>query len=979
MAQAAPTAPISDVRPDCPEPSQPHFLGLGLYLLGERDPDEATGSFVKTLYFCLLYLPVLAWRAYRVEPTDDGWRYLARVPVSGQARVFSLIATFAILGGSGYIAADMYRNTPAAIASRKLAEADRLAAEGRIGDAAKLLSELARWSVLPAGRASSRLEQLLDDPASRSDPEGRGVAFREAVTLQRTGRWQGSAQSLHDRGLSLARETAEKDPRGAWAILDAIAPLASQDQEAEAGFRHELLEKVVAAEPSNAEWASRLAVEYESRNQLDRAERVLSPLRANLGELEGARVLGLCDARANRVDQAVPLLRSYARNRLERLGQAEARLRTLARAAQERVIGELKNRRVYDFDYEGYQRADMPGKEAILNGFLEQRLKGDPELSRAQEAVVAESPVVAVVIELGMLLLQQAQGQADPSARKAILDEAESSFLAVSRMAGEKAEVQLNLAQVYYWQGKTAEGRKLVDEVLRARNRDPALLLQVASMLRDVGSNSEARALAEEGYEHATDSQVKDNCATLRGVMGDEVEDRILWLRRARSNHPFVKALLSSDLARQAIEQGNEELAVANLREAAALYDAMPESPSTLNNGSIALRELAALTGDAAALERAGTKIEKAVALEPGNSLTMMTASSTLLEAGLRDIIGRSVDLRLIKAPAALELFGFLAKDESEREALAAQLRSHPVVNRALALMDKVMVLAPRNPHSYASPTRILAYREDSERLRRILNRLDSVDLDLGDEIKKARATYAGQKEDELRGRAKAALSRFEALLPVARAKGGPTFAVAASFVLSSRIYAARHGLAVDRDALVALAEEAFAASPSLSSRQALERALLFRASDRLARAEPGFARLRDQFVRADAAELLEASVLSPGSKFRDLALKDADVLRVIDFARDSYAASPRFSSGPRSWALLRARYPEVATDVAKSYLGYEASRIAEAIDAKLQPYDAAAVLEAYWAALMQDKESEGLRILSEARARGVPISIEMP
>ena len=73
MAQSAPATQASEVPPDCPEPPLSHFLGFGLYLLGDRDPDEESGSFVRTLYFCLMYLPVLALRAYRVAPTDDGW------------------------------------------------------------------------------------------------------------------------------------------------------------------------------------------------------------------------------------------------------------------------------------------------------------------------------------------------------------------------------------------------------------------------------------------------------------------------------------------------------------------------------------------------------------------------------------------------------------------------------------------------------------------------------------------------------------------------------------------------------------------------------------------------------------------------------------------------------------------------------------------------------------------------------------------
>jgi tetratricopeptide (TPR) repeat protein len=981
MAQPAPATPVSDLRADCPEPPQYNFLGFGLYLFGERDPDEETGSFVRTLYLCLMYLPVLALRSYRVEPTDDGWRYLERVPVSRTARVFSLIATLGILGGLGYVSADAYWNSPEGIASRKLAEADRLATAGHVGEAARLLAEVARGPSLQARTSSKRLATLLDEPSSRADPEGRGVAFREAVAVQKAGRWPGSAESLHESGVTLARDTAPSDPRGAWAILDAIAPLASRGQEAESesALRHELLEKVVAAEPSNVEWASRLAVDYESRNQMDRAEKVLSPLREKLGDLEGARILGLADARANRFDQALPLLRAYTKDRLERLGQAEARLRSLYRGIEERVVGQLKGQRVFDFNYDGYHRADMNGKQTILNEYLDMKIKGDPEVTRAREALVAESPVVPVALELGMLLLQRAQMQADPSARKSMLEEAEATFLAISRMVGERAEVQLSLAQVYYWQGKHEEGRKLFDEVLRARNRDPAVLLEVADMLRNLGSHSEARVLAEEGYNKATVPQVKNGCATIRGMLGEKIEDKILWLRRANPDDPFTKAILSSMLATQAIQQGNEEQAIGHLRQTVALYDAMPESPAALNNGSNALRMLANLTGDTAAIDRSVSMIEKAAALEPGNSLTLSTASEALLEAGLREIIGRAIDLKLIKSSANVHLLAYLARDESDRLASRARLRSNPVVNRALSLMEKVILLAPRNPDSYESLMRVLAYLEDAERLRRVGSRLDSVELDLGDQVKKARETYAGQDVEEMTGLTKAALLRVEPILPVARAKGGPTFALAASQVLAARMAAANYGLEVDRDPMVKLAEETFAAAPSLSSRWYLIETLLFRAAERLARADAGFARLRDRFARVESTGSLVASALSEDGPLKDLALKDADVIRAIDLVRESYAASPGYTSGARSWSLLNARYPEVARALANSYLTNESKRLEDEMVAKLKPYDSTVALNTYWAARMQNKDLEGLKILAEARERGVPISIGAP
>ncbi len=262
----------------------------------------------------------------------------------------------------------------------------------------------------------------------------------------------------------------------------------------------------------------------------------------------------------------------------------------------------------------------------------------------------------------------------------------------------------------------------------------------------------------------------------------------------ANSSEPHVKALLCSSLASQALNKGDEPTAISNLRQEIVIYDQMPESPATLNNSSTALMTLATLTGDSAAYERAGTLIARAAALEPGNSLTLTNAASALLEAGMRDVVANQIDLKMIKSSAGVDLLNFLVKDESQREDMSARLRAHSVVNRALSLMEKVILLAPRNSSSYEAGIGLLVSREDLEGLRRIRSKLQGITLDLDDDNKRAREAYAGKKDKEMQGYVKASLAKLEPILPVARAKGGPTFAALVSHVVRSRMQAPHLG-----------------------------------------------------------------------------------------------------------------------------------------------------------------------------------------
>ena len=113
------------------------------------------------------------------------------------------------------------------------------------------------------------------------------------------------------------------------------------------------------------------------------------------------------------------------------------------------------------------------------------------------------SPVVPAAPRAGNDPLASRSRSGRCQERKANLDEAEKYFVAVGNIAGETDAARLNLAQVYYWQGKHREGKALFDDVLKSGKREPKLLIGVSQMLREVGSESDARTLAEEAYNSA--------------------------------------------------------------------------------------------------------------------------------------------------------------------------------------------------------------------------------------------------------------------------------------------------------------------------------------------------------------------------------------------------------------------------------------------------------------------------------------------
>lgn len=53
--------------------------GIGFTLLGKRDEDAQTGTYVATVYFTFFFLPLFPVKSYRVRPAQKGWYFLGRV------------------------------------------------------------------------------------------------------------------------------------------------------------------------------------------------------------------------------------------------------------------------------------------------------------------------------------------------------------------------------------------------------------------------------------------------------------------------------------------------------------------------------------------------------------------------------------------------------------------------------------------------------------------------------------------------------------------------------------------------------------------------------------------------------------------------------------------------------------------------------------------------------------------------------------
>lgn len=957
-------------------PALPTVFGVGMDLYGGRDYDEHTNTCVKSRCLCVLGIPVLALGAYRVVDRPGGYLFLGSEPLSSLAKTLNCLMVCLALALGGYGGWRYYSSSPEYIAGQMLADADRHIATGEIVAAAALYGKVAEGQTSHTAQAQERLKELVAGPLRKATPEEAAAVLQVAVALQQRALPAVRQEELVDCGMAIVDAQAASHPFGAFKVLEAIGPLVPDTQRL-AKLRRQLLEQAVARNPKDPEPACALAVVYEAQGELAKCEALLMPHVSRLGDQEGARILGHLFATQGKLEQARDLLQAYTESRLTRLKVAEQAFQDAMAAAQQRLMEEIKNRKAPGFPYAKLQGASEREIERLWQDYAGPRLEADPQIKTAQEVLVRESGVVPVALELGMVLLQHGRTLPDAAARRRELEKAEETFLAVRTLTGKSDEYRLNLAQVYYWLGKHREGRQLFDEVLAAKQRQTAAMLQVAQLLREVGEQSAARTLIEEAYEKEADPRRGYQAAAARAFIPLDLDDQIAWLEKADPADSEVKALLSAARGRKAIREGKEQEAVGFLRDARDAYDRQPENPATLNNSALACLSLYHLTGDRRDFDQYVARLEKGIAQAPSHALLLGNAANALLQSGLGDILGDKIDLGALRLTSSVGLLSYVCPDEASRARLAEQVSANPKVAKARADFERLLVLAPKSVRGYSSLASLLEFMGDRQGLGALLQQLEGAELDLADGTRETLEHYAGKKDGPQREEVRSTIQRYEIALHALRGKPGRTFGVAAATLSATLIRADELGLPADADTIVRLAEEGHAASPSEGTYLALTQALSFRVNQELARRDPTFQALYTRAKRSTHPIMLLAAAVAGNAKRSEAIHANPDFQRLVAVV---LAYDHHFSARPDPWrwVLLRIANSDQAGPIAERIRADQIGELKRAITLRISPLDVSNALEFCWQQQIAGKEADGQAILKRLRQQGAPLPLEV-
>ena len=214
-----------NMKPVQKAPAMHLINGIGTRVVGRRDLDPETNSYVTTLCFCLLFVPLLPLRAYRViKSPRGGWFFLGTQPLSAFAKAWNLALLLAVIITGVTIATAVYTSRPQYIAQQRMAQAHAWVEKGQLTKAAEIYAQFVKARGLRTADAHAALKDLIDHRCVAAPGSEAAGVFRIAATLIADAPAYTSAE-LIAHGLTIVKDMGDRNLRGAVALLDVLRSL----------------------------------------------------------------------------------------------------------------------------------------------------------------------------------------------------------------------------------------------------------------------------------------------------------------------------------------------------------------------------------------------------------------------------------------------------------------------------------------------------------------------------------------------------------------------------------------------------------------------------------------------------------------------------------------------------------------------------------------------------------------------------------
>ncbi len=947
---------------------------FGLSLYGNRDFDVESGTHVKTHFVVALMIPIIALGAYRVvdDPYGSGWFFVGKHPLSKMAKFWNLLVLFLVCGLLGGVAVDAYRNDPSRLAANGLAAAKQHVIEGDWRLATDAYLDLyrrypTRFNV--AAHTGESFNHILTNVLP-------SLETREALVLLNN---MLEAKALMDKdmlvqqGTHVAAQLRETDPAAAYRLVVRLRVGNMQEPTLKV-LEHEILLDWNQTDPTALQPALLLAQEAEAAGDRSRCRALLVAAEANLGESEGARILAQIYLEEAHYQAAFPLLDRYVTPRLKSAQDAVADYNAAWNSFSEDALNRLRQGRGSQAFYDAWENADEVTQQQMINKHLALKSEKHVGLMLARKRMEEANQIVPLALELGALQLEAAKSEQGEQ-RIVLLKQAERTFVSLGGFVGEDDFYRLFLGQIKYRLGYEDEGRSILESVLRDGERSDSSLLMVAATAREIGDDSWARVLAEEAYDKAVVKSTAYEAASFRSLVATDGEDRLHWLNLSDPNNPEVVISLNEARGQQAAAAGNTDQARAFFQKALKGYEGTVASAETCNNESLVWYALFRLDGDLKHLEKSVALMDQATRLNPSHPILMQNAASSLMELGLVRLLEKQVDITSMnRSPDILDLY-ILVHDRVSLHRLRASVRESEPITRAVRLLERAMMMAPKSTDIYDRLDSYYLFLHDGENLARLHEGATLVSPDVSNAIETVNNIVRNGYPET----AEAGLMQKIDMLEAALQNQKDTKVLTETWVRCELAgFLARRPSHQPAESslqkVLALVNTAHATHPSLETAQALRNTHFLLAHQRLLAERPAYAALVQESHGMISPRTLICALLVSDHSLRAALVADPDILAASRLDQFIFATWPDRVSWS-GWAALAGTQAEIAETVRRT-VGEDPVLAAHlALMTQINPTHPEFVMRAYVAAQGAGK-TKGEAVLARAREQQIVVPL---
>ena len=965
-----------ELKPISGPPSLWTINGCGLSTYGSRDLDEETGTYIKTHCVTLLFVPILALGAYRVAKGEQGgWYFIGREPLSALAKAWNVFIVLALAGGIGAYSWNAQYNSPNAVANRSIASAQEMIANGDCVQAAQTYRRVLMGDSDRIEAARGLLLKMHEDLNVANAPLEQ---YAEVLDIEIQSRKESSGDpvglAIFEAGIAAVEKRGNENLQGAAKILKIIEPVAVDAQRYSAS-RKSVLESLVEQKPDDIALICQLAEVMESLGDVSRCVELLQPHQDKLQTNEGARILGQIYASQGKYEESYGLLKPYCDDRLPKFNAAEQRLIELAETEQQRVFDDLDRGDAPPSFYQRYDTSDEEAQSLMIQNYIAEQLENNLMINEARNSFYSLSGIVPVALDLGMIELRRAQATENEFEQRQGFEEAEKTFHAIQGAVGESDEYLLYMGQVNYWLGKYDEGRDLFDQLLESNQRSYEMLVGVASLVRAVGRETEARKLAEEAYEGTDVVAEKHRAAFMRAAMLKDNDDHIDWLKRADPNDNETKASLSSARGKKAYGKGDYAEAERLIRSSINDYDKLPETTASLNNSGLTFLTLYGITGDQKDFDESLRRLEKAIQREPVDSILRFNTAHGILRAVYNDLVDGRLDMKSTHQTASLDTLRYLYNDQAGKLVIGERLRNHNGMKKAISLYENVIMLSPKKTDSYSTLQAIHEFTRDLESLKKLKQRVESSKPEA--EVEERTAFLTGEKDEKYGEMFQLAIDQASKNIDSTKEgtlDHGLAVGTWAMYEVQSSVLEPLDNI----DEVVSCCRAAYEAHRCSALRNALQQSILQRAHQRLSEANSDYAALATKGRRTLGGTYMIAVALHEGGELGEIVASDPDVQAACDTIREDVQLFPD-SASTWTWAMFRHSDPKFAEQVARKLQTDQNSRVSREIDMLLDPGSLTNALGMYWGHVANGEHEKAKAVIQTYRDTGgeVPLALE--